>query len=63
MEDVYSLWERREAERDRWLDTLPVCCFCNHPIQDEYLFDIEGNLYHEECAADEFRKWTDNYIS
>ena len=63
MEDNYNLWEQRESEQERWLDSLPVCCLCNHPIQDERLFDIEGNLYHEECAADEFRKWTEDYIT
>ena len=63
MEDNYSRWEHHDAEQERWLDKLPVCCLCNQPIQNERLFDIEGNLYHEECAEDEFRKWTEDYIT
>ena len=63
MEDNYSRWEHHDAEQERWLDNLPECCLCNQPIQNERLFDIEGNLYHEECAEDEFRKWTEDYIT
>ena len=63
MEDNNSRWEHHDAEQERWLDKLPVCCLCNQSIQNERLFDIEGNLYHEECAEDEFRKWTEDYIT
>ena len=55
-------FSRREAEEERWLESCPVCCRCHQSIQDERLFDIEGNLYHEECAEDEFKKWTEDYI-
>ena len=62
MDDNYSLWRRHNAEEERWLAKRPVCRICHEPIQDERLFDIEGNLYHEECAESEFKKWTENYI-
>ena len=53
---------RREAEEERWLATRPLCCVCNRPIQEDRLFDIDGNLYHEECAEDEFKKWSEDYM-
>lgn len=59
--DAYEMWRAREVERERELARCPVCCFCGHHIQDENLFDIHGNLYHEECAAEEFRKYTEDY--
>lgn len=62
MEDNYSMWRAKEREEELALSKMPVCVYCGHPIQDEHLFDINGNLYHEECAHEEFRKWTEDYI-
>ena len=59
--DAYEMWRIKEHEEERWLAKRPVCCLCGKPIQDERLFDIDGELYHEECAFDEFRKWTEDY--
>ena len=58
--DNYAMWQAREREEERRLSMLPVCAFCGHPIQDETLFDINGELYHENCAIEEFRKWTED---
>ena len=63
MEDNYNLFRRKDAQEQRWLAKRPVCCYCGHPIQDENLYDIEGNLYHEECLNDSFRKHTEDYIA
>lgn len=59
--DAYEMWRVREAELERKLARCPVCCHCGRHIQDENLFDINGELYHEECAFDEFRKYTEDY--
>ena len=59
--DAYEMWRYREAERERKLARQPVCCHCHKHIQDERLFDINGELYHEECACEEFKKWTEDY--
>ena len=56
----FARHDREQAKRE---EQLPKCDYCNQPIQDERLFDIEGNLYHKECAADEFRRWTEDYIT
>lgn len=53
-------------DADRWIDMqeamlekLPKCDFCGEPIQDEYLWEIGGEVYCERCAADTFRKSND----
>lgn len=61
MEDNYSQWKHREARLEKRLKQRPTCVYCGHPIQDERLFDINGELYHEGCACDEFKKWTEDY--
>lgn len=61
MMDNYAMWQAKEREEERWLNKKPICCRCGRHIQDENLFDINDELYHEECAFDEFRKWTEDY--
>lgn len=61
-DDPAADFERWDADNEARRQETPICCRCEHHIQDERLFDIEGNLYHEECAMEEFRKWTEDYI-
>jgi RNA polymerase-binding transcription factor DksA len=55
--DDFDSLDRQESKVN-----YPICCHCGEPIEDRKLFDIEGNLYHTECARDEFLKRTRNYI-
>lgn len=59
--DPYSQWKIREREAERWLKSRPLCSHCCKHIQEERLFDINGELYHVECAEEEFKKWTEDY--
>ena len=59
--DAYEMWRYKEIEHERKLVRLPICCHCGERIQDENLFDINGALFHEECARGEFLKWTEDY--
>ena len=59
--DAYELWRYRELELERKLARCPICCHCGKRVQDETLFDINGNIYHEDCAIEEFRKYTEDY--
>lgn len=61
MPDNYSQWERHEAKKEAWLAKRPVCSYCGEPIQDDDLWDINGELYHTECAEMEFKKCTEDY--
>lgn len=55
--------ERYEAEQERRLSELPVCCYCGEPIQDDHYYLINGEEYCEECLDDQFRKRTEDYIA
>lgn len=59
--DNYDIWEAHEAKQEASLRKCPVCSYCGKPIQEERLFDIDGELYHMECAEKEFCKFTEDY--
>ena len=48
--DNYDQFLAKEQEEKAWLDRLPKCDHCREPIQDEKIWRISGELYHEECA-------------
>ena len=62
MDDNYSLFQRREAQREARLRKRPVCCYCEEHIQDDQLFDINGELYCRSCLISNFRKDTEDYM-
>lgn len=62
-DDPIADFHRHDREQAEWLETLPVCCLCSEPIQSDDLYDIEGDLYCEECGDDLFKRYTENYIS
>ena len=51
-----------DIERQRELDRLPTCDICGEPIQDEFLYDINGVLHCEDCVKSEYLKPVDDYI-
>lgn len=59
--DNYDAFERHQAEQEAWLESRPICIECKEPIQDDFLYDINGDLYCEKCMKNEFRQSTDNY--
>lgn len=61
MDDNYSLWERHDREREALLERLPVCDYCHDPIQDEYLYVINGDFICETCLERLFRKETADF--
>lgn len=40
---------RKDAEADEWLKSRPVCAHCGEHIQDDYMYEHEGEYYCEEC--------------
>jgi hypothetical protein len=54
--------ERNEARKEAELEKMPKCSYDNQPIQDGYLWDIEGELYCEEHAHELFRKDAADYV-
>lgn len=53
---------RHDARQEAELAKMPKCSHCNEPIQDDKLFDIEGELYCEEHAMELFRKDVMDYV-
>lgn len=64
MEDNYSLWEQHQRKLDQEEARYPECSYCGHPITeaDGDLYDIEGELYHERCMNEQFRKPVGDYM-
>lgn len=54
--------DRYEVARQEEEDKLPVCDICGEPIQDDYLYDLEGTLVCEECLKENYRKSVEDYI-
>ena len=59
--DNYDQWEAHERKQEAQLRKRPICSHCSNHIQDERLWDINGELYCPDCAKDEFCKWTEDY--
>jgi len=54
--------ERYAAEQEAKLDRLPVCCYCDEPIQDDFYYEINGENICECCLDRFFRKSVDDYV-
>lgn len=63
MPDAYSQWQELEREQEQWLEKRPVCAYCDQPIQEDRAWLIADEFYHEECAAHEFKVWTEDYTT
>lgn len=59
-------YNRYEDYREEKMEQLPVCDHCHEHITEEHLYDIDGEIYCEECAKDivkeKFRKRTEDYM-
>lgn len=57
--DLYAAHERR---RERALRKYPKCCYCEERILDYFMFEINGEYYHEKCLQDGYRRKTEDYM-
>lgn len=46
-------------EQDDWLAKRPVCDDCDHHIQDDHYFEINGNIICPDCI-EAYRKEVDD---
>ena len=53
---------RYDAECQRELDRLPVCCECGGTVQDEYFFEINGEYLCEQCLIENHRRAVEDYV-
>lgn len=58
--DNYDAYCRHESEQEKALLKLPECSECGEPIQTEFCYEIDDELFCETCMADH-RKCTENY--
>lgn len=61
MPDNYDMWVAHEASMEAMASRYPTCSHCGERILDDRIWDINGELYHPDCAEKEFCKWTDDY--
>lgn len=57
--DDFDLLDREMARREA---RLPVCDNCGQRIRDEFYYDVEGEVFCEECLKDLFQRSTADYI-
>lgn len=62
--DNLDLFEMHDAEQERELRKLPVCCCCGEHIQQEKAVCIEDDWYceDEECEAEAWKRIRNEYL-
>ncbi len=61
-DDPVADFDRWDAEQNAWLESRPKCAHCDHEIQDDRLLNINGELYHMDCADEAFGEWTEEHM-
>lgn len=61
-DDPIADFAAHEAERERAMKGLPVCCECHKPIQTEELYEVDNCLYCPDCMLENHMQLTENYI-
>lgn len=51
-----------DAKQQAELDRLPKCCECDHPIQDEFCYEINGDLVCNECMDNNHKKCVEDFV-
>lgn len=59
MLDNYDLWVQHDRRQQKQLERLPVCAYCDEPIQDDFYYEIEGEIICKHCLDENFRKTID----
>lgn len=60
--DYNDLHNRHQAEQDRQLERLPICCECDEHIQTEECFEFNGEFVCPCCLKENHRKFTFDYV-
>ena len=61
-DDPVRDFERYDAQRERELARRPKCCECDEHIQEDYCFEIDGELVCIHCLKRYYLKNTEDYI-
>lgn len=55
------LYEEAERRNSNYEETCPHCSNCGEPIYDDYAWEINGEVYCEDCMND-FRVSTEELM-
>lgn len=58
-DDPLMDFDRYDREQAKQLAELPVCDYCNEPVQDDHYYLINGDNVCPDCLEIEFRKEVD----
>lgn len=51
--DFFNAYDRQQQKK---LDRLPVCEYCREPIQDDFYYEIDGEILCHDCLDEVYRK-------
>lgn len=54
----FAAWD---MEQEQGLSRLPVCDKCGDPIQDDFYWEINGEILCEGCMNTLYRNYTDDF--
>lgn len=61
MMDNYDLFREHDLEMEKALEKLPHCSCCGEPIQEDYFYEINGEVLCVHCLNEYYRKDTADY--
>lgn len=61
--DNNDMLKQHDSMHQKQLDKLPVCSYCDEPVQEDYYFEINGEVICETCMNRFFKKDIDDYVS
>ena len=59
--DNYSQWEAHDRSQEQALEESLHCEYCGKPIQDDYCYEINGEILCEVCLNDNFKRSVELY--
>lgn len=59
--DVLDMFHEHDARKEEMLEKMPRCCDCGEHIQEEHLFNVNGDLFCFDCAKANFQRDTKDY--
>lgn len=55
----FNRWDAERAEKE---SRLPLCCYCDQRVQDDYFYLINDEVVCEECLNNYFRHSAEDNI-
>ena len=62
MLDNYDMFEIYDAQKEKRLKKLPICCKCENPIQDEKAIYYNDQWCCEECETDFWNNIREDFL-